>query len=181
MAVYKGIGTVAIRHAIRLRGGLLEQQLLAVLAPEEAALYKNTVPMALVPIEAGTRIIEKAAPLLFPGDSEAVEKVGQEIANNELKGLYRFLVRHATIPLLIRQAAKLWRIYHTKGHAGAETNGKDHYLLFTVNDYPDLPERFREMMSGYIHGTVALAKKKNIQVLRDSSNPEAWKWHVTWE
>lgn len=181
MAVYKGIGIVAIRRLVQERGGTTEAQLLQQLEPEEAALYKYVTSTALIPIEIANRLLLKAGPLLFPDDPEPLVALGEAIAKDNLRGPYRHLVRPATIPVLIRQASKIWRLYHARGHAWAEAGPAPGSAIFVVRDYPELPDSFQEMLAGFIRALVGITRKKNIRVIRDSSDCQAWKWMVYWD
>lgn len=180
MANYKGIGLVAIRDVVRKRPPEVEAALLQILTSEDKKMYLSTLPGMLVAIEVGTRVIVSAASVLYPGQTDGVKRLGFEIADHDLKGLYRFVVKIATIPLVIKQSAALWKIYHTQGRAWTESEG-DRQATFYVAEYPDLPERFREMLSGYIQGTVSLTAKKNINVAKNDGNPEQWSWKITWD
>lgn len=180
MADYKGTGVVSVREAIQKRGSQAENSLFDLLTSEEKQVYLKTMPIHHIPIEQGTAIIVKAASVLYPQDNLAVHKLGFEMADHDLKGIYRFMVKLATVPFIIKQAASLWKVYSVKGRAWAEPRGEKS-AVFLLEGYPELPERFREMMSGYIQGTLSFTGVKNIKITRQNDDPNVWKWPITWE
>jgi len=176
---YKGTGAVFVRKLIASRGPEFEQRFLARLNPAEVAIYHQTFEFDWIPIEVITRFFEVAAPLLYPGQMDGLRMIGQQMARDNLRDIYRILLRVATVPFIIGQSARLWQTYHRKGRAVLERS-EPNLMRFVVRDYPDLPERFRECLCGYIMGLMELVAARDIRVLKYSDAPEAWSWKIAW-
>lgn len=177
---YKGTGAVFVRSFVRSRGPEVEARLLAKLSPEDGERYLRTLEFDWIPIATITRIFEAAAPLTFPGNADAMRLLGREMARDHLRGVYRFLLRVTTVAFVMTQTARLWRTYHRKGVAQlAEYNAKN-MITFVISDYPDLPERFRECLCGYIAGTMELVGVREIRVHKFGDSSQ-WQWRVAWK
>lgn len=179
MAGYKGTGVVFVRSLIRGRGEALERRFLAALSEEERRLYGTTLEFHWIPIEVITRFFEIAAPLLFPGHADALRKIGREMAFDHLRGIYRIVLRVVTVEKVIEKSARLWSTYHQAGTAHLLREGPNR-LIFSVRDYPDLPELFRESTCGYIAGVFELCGVRGIRVSRFEAKDRAWHFRMSW-
>lgn len=177
---YKGTGAVFMRSFIRATNPAIEERVLAKLSPEDADRYLKTLEFDWIPIGSITRIFEAAAPLLFPGHHEGLRLIGRAMAYDHLRGIYRIILRVTTVPFVISQTARLWSTYHRRGSARLERN-EPQLVHFVVSDYPDLPERFRECLCGYIHGVMELCGARDIRIAKSNDNPSAWLWRVSWK
>jgi len=54
-------------------------------------------------------------------------------------------------------------------------------ITLVVSDYPDLPERFRECMCGYIVGTMELVGVQEIRVHKLGDALSQWHWRISWK
>lgn len=179
MGNYKGTGVVFMRSLFKRHGAASERKFLAQLTPQETDIYKQTLEFHWIPIEVITRYFELAAPLLYPGDSQGLRRIGREMARDHLQGVYRIVLRVVTVEYIIEKAARLWRTYHQIGTTRMERPG-ERMLQFVVMGYPDLPAAFRECTCGYIAGVLELAGAKDIHVLKSNDNPEEWRWKLSW-
>lgn len=179
MGNYKGTGVVFMQSLLKRHGSAIEQKFLAQLNAKERDYFRQTLEFHWIPIEIITRFFELAAPLLYPGDTSGLRRIGREMARDHLQGVYRIVLRVVTIEYIIEKAARLWRTYHQVGTTRMERIG-DHQLHFVVLGYPDLPSAFRECTSGYIAGVLELAGAKDIHIVRTNDNQQEWRWKMAW-
>lgn len=180
MAEYKGTTIVFLRGFMREQGEDKESALLGQLSKAEREVYELSLPMSWVPATTAAQLLDKAARVAFPSDPERLERLGAAQAHDHLTGIYKILLRVATIPFVISQSAKLWSTYHNKGRAYVEREGDEPRGVLVVEGYPDLPEPIRTMSVGYVRGVLELTKANDITVRPDFSNPAEWRWVVTW-
>lgn len=174
MAGYKGIGILFVRTRVRAAG--CEAALEAALSLEARETLRQVTASGWFPIEHATEIFTRAAPLLFPNAPSPLRELGRGLAQDNLGGVYRHLVRILSISLLLKQTAVLWRLYHNAGRATSSSQEKSATLeLF---DYPEFPERFRECMCGWIAGAIELCGGTNARVLKEDGQPYVWR--MTW-
>lgn len=132
-----------------------------------------------VPIEHATEIFDRLAPFVHGSSDNAIREFGRALAQDNLGGPYKHFVRLMSVPFLIKQAAFMWRAYHNAGRTVVETLDT-HNVVLRVFDYPDLPERFRECMCGWIDQAVTMTGGKDAQTV--SYEQEAsHAWRVTWK
>lgn len=77
------------------------------------------------------------------------------------------------------KTASLWRSFHDPGSAIA-TREAERRIRFEVTDYPELPERMRETIVGWLGQAVELTGAQNVAVVKSDTDPERWTWTVTW-
>lgn len=178
---YKGTGAVFVRSLLRSRGSEIETRLLRKLSPDDAERYLRTLAFDWIPIASITRIFEAAAPLAFPGNADAMRLLGREMARDHLRGIYRFLLRVTTVAFVMTQTARLWSTYHRKGAAYLAGSPDQKMVTLIVTDYPELPERFRECLCGYIVGTLETVGVKEIRVYKLGDTSSQWAWRISWK
>ncbi|MEW6515371.1 MAG: hypothetical protein AB1439_00515 [candidate division FCPU426 bacterium] len=149
------------------------------LTPEEDKLFFKLLPSSKLPIEQSTRFFELLVPWLYPGKPlrEGLWQIGYDGAGDNMKGIYHVLLKIFTVEMIIKQTAVIWKTYHDQGRPSVKRLA-DKEIAFVVEEYPELPLHFRELLNGYIAGLVDLTGAKNTRVTRDDSNPQAWKWLI---
>jgi hypothetical protein len=150
------------------------------LTPEQRAAFATALPVSWVPVDLVAAVFEAAAAVVHPNDPEGVRKLGRALAEDNLAGIYQSLLKLATIPFAIGQVALLWRIYQDHGRAHAAQVKGENRAVLTVEEYEDLPVTIQEEIAGYVIGVGEMVGAKNIHVVRDGSDPSAWKWTITW-
>jgi len=178
---YKGVGIVFLRKFVQAHGLKIEYAFIEKLNQEQTEVYINTQSGDWIPVELAAQLYAIAAPLLYPGDALGLQHLGRERAKDNFSGIYKSLLSMATIPFLVQQAAKLWRVSYDTGNARVERDKEKNQAVFIVENYPELPETLREVGCGYIKGVVEFAKVQNVQVTRNDLDPNAWKWIITWD
>ena len=177
----KATGMDFLRKKMRKSGNGAEQALIAELDAEDADLYANALAVSWVDVERAARVYEAAARLLYPGSVDPLVDLGREMARADLTGIYKILLRVATIPMVVERTARLWSTYHRKGSARIVREGDVKRADLIIDGYPDLPEAIRINICGYVQGVLDLTGSKNPQVRHVGGSPEAWRWHVTWD
>jgi hypothetical protein len=171
---------VFVRTLVRSKGGDVEAKLVAQLTPDELRRYETMTATEWVPIEFATRLFELAAPLVHPGKPQALRLIGQDLAADNLSGVYRYIARVLTVPFLLGQSATFWRSYHRHGTSRLEVIGPNE-AEFVVEGYPRFPERFRECMCGWIVGTLLATGAERPLASKIDDDPEHWRWRIRWK
>lgn len=180
MSDYKGSGIVFLREQVRRREPALEQALLDRLDAAERAIYLETMSMSWVDMVPTARVLETGIPLLLPEAPDPARAFGRIQAHEQLSGIYRILLRVASVPMVIQQSARLWSTYHNRGQARVERQGDEPSGRLVVAGYPELPLVVRRTTSGFIEGTLERTAVRNIRVVELFADPQAWIWDVNW-
>lgn len=180
MSNFKGVGIMFIKEQLKARGPEFEKEFLNRLSPGDQDMFVNCLAFTWIPIEKAAKFYELAAQVLYPGESRGLVKIGKELAKNNLGGVYKLLVMIATIPYVVKQAAQFWKAYHEAGLATVITEQKNQ-LYFIVEQYPDLPKQFHELVQGYIEAIVEFAGGKMVNVKKGEPIKDGCKWFVSWE
>jgi len=170
-----------LRKQFRERGEAVEKLFLDLLEKEAVLVYLSALSGTWVSLDLAEKIFHTAAQVLYPNEEKAMQRLGYERAKDNLTGIYRAVLRISTPTFVIGQTAKLWKLYYDKGEARSFIAKHRKYAEMYVEGYPELPEIFREITTGYIISALELTGVRNIKVHRDDSNPNAWKWYGTWE
>ncbi|MCD4813887.1 DUF2378 family protein [bacterium] len=178
---YRGVGIVFLRNFIKAHGSTIEEKFIQGLNEEQNSIFLDASNNNWVPVPATEKLFEQAARLLYPGDQNAYRHLGRERAKENFSGIYKSLLKITTIAFIIKRAAKVWEASYEKGHARVEKNKDENRAIFIVEDYPEFSPVMMEVGCGYIEGVVGLSSAENIQVNKDVSDPQAWKWHITWD
>jgi hypothetical protein len=178
VAGYKAVGVVFIRTRLRKIAPEAQLAVTAVLNDDERRLYQQCVPGDWVPIELIDKLGNAAAAALYPNAPDPLLHLGRELARDNLGGIYSFLVKLLTVPYLIEQTAKLWRTYHAQGEARS-TRIEPNLVELAVTGYPDLPERFRHQMAGFVGGAVEMTGASDV-VVEKGGGPDKWTWLIRW-
>jgi len=178
MAQYKAMPLVVMRRSIRERSPDVEQALRDALGPDERAIYDTLVATAWIPLQLADRLYAVGAPLLYPSDPSPLQRVGRDLARENLSGVYRFVVRMLSVPTLVEKAATLWRNFHDTGVASI-AHASPTSACFEVREHPTLPPHLRETVSGWIAQAVEMTGAQNVRVIAEG-DPACWTWSITW-
>ncbi|MBN1594870.1 hypothetical protein JW933_02985 [candidate division FCPU426 bacterium] len=177
----RAIGVVYIRKVLQGRGQDIEQEWLETLTAEEKKYYQAVIADDWSPIQVLDVLYQKAAAFLYPGNADGLWELGRAMAEYHLSGIYKIFVSLATTAFLVRQTPKLWRCYHRLGRVGVDWKAGEQYGKMTVEDYPELPEAFRSLLTGYITGALHVVGNREVAVMHAADDPHAWKWLATWK
>ncbi|MCD4814735.1 hypothetical protein K8S19_13715 [bacterium] len=182
MADAKGTGVVFLKNKLKANNTDEEVVFISKLPEKIKNIYFKTLSISWIPVEYLAVMMETTAEIVYPDDQEALFKLGQDEASDNLNGVYKVMLKMTTVPFLVRQTAKLWRHYHAAGEASAafdKNSDKQGYMM--VRGYPEFPASMREVVRGYISGALALTRARNISVVLDELDPQCWKWHCKWD
>jgi uncharacterized protein (TIGR02265 family) len=181
MTEYKGTAVAFLRTLIAAQTAEARAAFEKSIAPADLEAYRAILPVSTVSIQCAANLYSATAAALHPTLSlnAGLRRVGRAVAEDNLSGIYRIVLKVLSVRMLIDQCAKLWRTYHSTGIARSEKIDDQHYL-FIVADSPDLPESYREFVCGYIEGAVALTGGKNSRVTK-GGHAQEWQWDVTWQ
>ena len=180
MAKFKGVGIVFMRKLIRSHPPEVEKQFLAKLSDDEKRLYESTLSASWVTLDLITKYCEIASPLLFPNEGRGLWEIGRLMALDNLKGIYKVIVRVLSPQTILTQGAKLWASYHEKGRASLRPSEDPRRASYIVEDYPEITAPFLELLRGYVYGALEACGAKDIEVNGKYDNPNHWEWHASW-
>jgi hypothetical protein len=142
-----------------------ESRFIQSLPPALAEVYSNLTPGKMLPIETTVAMNEVFGRFLFPQDpeSEQLVKLGVLLANLDLNGIYKLLLKITSVPYAIQQSAVLWQTFHDQGETFIEQPDKNH-LFYLIFDYPTMPLKYRIFLSGWIKGLLEICGAKNISI-----------------
>ncbi len=180
MQTYKAVFVDYVRKELKRDGRDLEPELLKQLSEADRQEYRSLLPVSWISPELGGRLLEAFGPVLFPTAVDPVFEIGRGQARNDMTGIYRILLKVATVPMVINRAATLFGTYHKTGKASLEHVDGEKRGAFFINEYPDLSDGIRRTVGGYIMGLLELTGVKEIKVHLNDSNPNAWRWDISW-
>lgn len=151
------------------------------LAPESAKRVRSALPISWVPLEVEAETIRAAGAILFPDldESAAARRLGQETAETNFSGVYRVFIMIPTFAFILKGTAQAWRTLCDQGEIRVEHLTKRGAEMVCVG-LPELSPIHREFIAGYDLGVLSLLKR-NARVTLDESNPEAWRWRLSWD
>jgi hypothetical protein len=178
MRATKGTSVVSIRRL--LQAARNEDAVLAQLTPEDAELYRTTLAVSWVSNDFMGRVFAVAGPALYPGEPKPIRQLGRTIAQDNLTGVYRVMLRIVSIPFAIERAAALWRTYNDTGDAAIERFGNEERARMTVTGYERFPDPCLEETAGYIEGVALLCGARTAEAHPSRPSPTAFAFDVTW-
>lgn len=177
MATVKGVNLCHVRDFIKERK--LEQSLLAKLSPDHAKIFSEAMHGSLIPLDAQAVIYRAAASLLFPGVQNGCVEIGKMLGKKSFGGVYKVFLLIPSPQYVIGKATRIWSTYYDKGEA-AVTSSTDKGLEFVVKNFAELPAEVRDSVTGNISILMEYAGCKNLVIKHDSSDPQVWRWTLTW-
>jgi hypothetical protein len=144
-------------------------------------MYQNALPVSWVDIEGLSHAFTVAAAMLYPGHPRPLLEFGREEAKHAMSGIYKIVLRFATVPYVVQKTALLWRVYYEKGQASPEVRPEKKQASLIVRNFPDLLESNLTITTGYTLGVLELTGLKGLRYEEDFSNPDAWIWTFFWQ
>jgi hypothetical protein len=180
MSRVKASGSMTIHKMVQKKGAEAAQRFLARLAPGTRETLLHELATSWIPIEQEEEIFRIAADCLYPGDPEALRRLGQSVAEDNFNGIYKIFLRIPTPEFIIRRIPQTWSTLHDEGQACVE-DYHDNCGTLVARSIPDLPAVQREYICGYIVGILSLTSAKRISVSKIETDPQAWKWRIAFE
>ncbi len=176
---YKGVGVLFVRSQVRELPPSARERFLEALSPDGRDCFERAVATQWVPVELATECFEALAEVAYAASPDPMRAVGVALARNDLRGVYRFLVRLATVKFLLQQHTKLWSTYHREGEAQLESRG-DRAVQVKIVGHPRLPRGFRECLAGWLEGALQVCGARDIVVKHDVTRPPPWAFDINW-
>jgi hypothetical protein len=179
----KGTGIMVVKKLVQDQGAEAERKVRERLSAYSLNIWNSTT-LALSWVEDELAIpgsiLYESALRLFPGDAKtALTALGKTMAKEGLPVFYKMFIRIPTPQFVYKSVAQLWRRFYFDGDAVVENLGPKE-ATFVLRNFPDYNENMRTYMKGYLFGMGDLLGLKNMEVKMDESNPQAWKWAMTW-
>lgn len=181
MPNYKGSALVLLRKQISEAPESVQQLFLSSLDTNDRITFESCLSSAWIPLETAEILFQKACEALYPDHPTPARELGKNRARTHLTGIYKAIMRISKPSFIVSQSSKVWKTYYDRGEASHEIDPKKNSAAMIVRGFPELPTIFREITTGYIIAAVELSGAKNIQLKRDDSNPDAWRWDGSWE
>ena len=179
MPLHKALPMVLMRGWLRAKGDGVERALIAQFNEAEHQTYASLVATAWVPSEFVTKFYLLAAPLLYPNEPRPLRLVGADVAKENFKGVFRFVLRIVSVETLIEKTGMLWGSFHDEGQARVTREGT-HAVRFEVRDYANFPEPIREATAGWIAQAIELTGAKDVRVTRTGFDGDGFAWMIHW-
>ena len=179
MGGYKGVGVLFVRRLLRESGPGIESAVKAALSEGERDLYDACTAGSWVPIEFVTKLAVEAAPRLFPAEDKPLDALGRALAVDNFSGVYAFMVRVMTVEFIVKQSARLWRLYHDAGRAQTRALGASE-LAYDIFEYADMPEDFRHYGAGFIAKLIEMTGAGDVVVEPRPLDGGDWGYRITW-
>ncbi len=182
MAKVKGSAEDTMRKILKKQPQEIQEKYLASLSPEARDTFEHAMAVSWRELDTNeeTNSVALLARTLYPNDPLALQKLAYTMAKDSMPRFYQIFIRIPTVEYVVKRVAKIWSSFYERGEALIE-NFKDQHFTMVLKQYPDYPPFLREYMCGYLKGVGDLLHLKNVAVQKIETDPEAWKWEVTWE
>ncbi len=142
-----------------------EDRFIQTLPHDLAEIYRTLIPVKRLPIEITAMLNEAIAKFLFPtlASAQQLFQLGTLMAKLDMNGLYKILLKVATVSYAVQQSAVFWKTFHDQGVTRVEELGPKH-LRYTISEYPGMPIHYQLFLSGWIHGLLELCGAKTIAI-----------------
>jgi hypothetical protein len=181
-SMVKGSAMLFAREQAKKRGPEFTQTLLNRLNEEEKKVFESALAFSWIPISVATCIWEKAAQALFPGErSSSLRQFGKASMLCNISGVYKVAMKITSISFAMEQVARVWSTLNNTGEAKCVKNtGNPKELEFIVNNYPDMPDAYKQTLAGSTEAVLETAGAKNVRVTYKSDNATTHHWIAMW-
>lgn len=178
MAKTKGNSIVWLREFIRKHHPDKEKEFYANLNDTEKQMLETALPICWFPVEEVSVIFEKAAKLVYPGDSLGLRKLGRAQAEEQFGGIYSFFIKFISVPKLIEKTARIWHVYHDQGEAELLKSDQSNLLTLTLKEYPEYPDAYGENACGFMEVLLGKTGEKALKVIYRRLSPQLSEWVI---
>jgi hypothetical protein len=180
MAKTKGTDIVGLRKIIQAKGVDFEREFIKDLPEYLSKMYQSALHNTWSPVEKQTELYLLAASMLFPDDPDSMLKLGKAMAEKSFSTVYKVFLRIPTKQYIMARTAQVWSTYYDHGRACTE-NFTPTSVDFVVRDFPDLPDKLRELICGHLVVILEMTGSRNIRVQRADIPTKEWRWLLTWD
>ncbi|NLZ44725.1 MAG: DUF2378 family protein [Clostridia bacterium] len=176
----KAVNSVTLKKWLEEKEPHFAEELAASLSPETRQIYQSLLAVQWLTTDAEKEILQNGARLLFPGDPEAMERLGHFLAHQTMTGIYRLFLTIPSIHFVLRRVASMWSTFYQSGVASLKEVSPRRICL-VVKDFAEMEPYQQKMTTGYIQAITELTGIKKAQVSFNGQDPQAWEWQITWE
>jgi len=180
MANVKATDIVIIREMVKTKGEDYINAMASSLKPEIYKTFQTAYAINWVPLEVEAEILQAAARLFFPKDPRPLFKLGYTVSGKQFTGIYKFFLRIPSVSFIIKNATATWNTMNDKGTVRVDSITSNGGLL-VLSDLPELSAIQREYICGVLSCIIGLTGVKNVKVDKVESNPNEWKWKISWD
>lgn len=179
----KGSSVEFLRQYIKKFDPNMESAMIKLLDGQCRQVYNQAMSVGWVPVEVMDKLLIAFAQTLYADDrlEDAMEKIGYDMGQTQLSGIYRVIIKLSTLPMFVNKSAQLWRLYYKKGTGRAYMDSKSKTAVFSVKNYPDLPLSLRLATIGFIKAVGMLAGLNQVTVEHHQEQKRLWLWVASWQ
>jgi hypothetical protein len=176
----KGTAVVGLKKIFKESDPACEVEFFRRIGAEMAATYKMMLPSSWYPIELMTTIYENAALVLYAGQAKPKRQLGHAMASHTYSTIYKLLLRIPSAQFVVSRAAQIWDSFYDKGQVTIENFNSKTGGDMVVREFPELNDTFRDLVCGHLVYLMESNGIKNIKAAIDDTDPQAWRWSLTW-
>lgn len=176
----KASDVLVVKKLVSTLGPDAEAGMLSSLSPGAARIYHSVLATSWMPLQEAFEIYAAAAGVLYPDDPCRMRRLGYEVNEIQLAGMYKIFLKVASVEFVVKRVSKIWRTYYDTGEAAVE-NFTPRSGVLVVRDLPELAESQREYICGFMTSILEYTGAKNISIRRQDDDPRAWRWLINWE
>jgi hypothetical protein len=182
MGKYKGIGIVFLRTLLQKAGPKAEAAFMEKINADDTRIYQKAITSGWYSFDAAMRLFTAGSEILYPKDPHPISAFGYDLAKSNINGLYKVILFFTDMPYVMEKSSQLYRLYCDKGTAKSEKMSDQNIIIFSIAEYPEIPQAFLVHMCGYIQAVTEFTGAKNVKVKVDpKGTPEQWRWIITWD
>lgn len=182
-AFIKGTGLAGIRDYLRktMPDGEFEDFLNRRLSPERVRLFAGLIlATTKYPIEVEHELLEAFKAEKPRTCEQELRSMGQDVARKDLKGVYKTLIKLASVERTLATIPAAWGFYFSNGTAKLVDKTPGRYV-YTIDD-PTAHSLQHPITAGWLEEAVTVAGAKTAQVqIEAGEHSDQVRMVVTWE
>jgi hypothetical protein len=175
-----GSSITAMRQVFKNYDKAKEARFIKKLSPAAKLLYTARKADKWIDIYTFDEICEKASKTLYGNDRNGLYKLHLLLAEISFSSMPKIILSIIPIESLFKIAGKLWRTIHDGGEAEIVWINK-HSADVIIYNYPKAPIGILAALKAQMSVLVASTGKKNIKIVFDDRDVNAWRYHLTWQ
>jgi hypothetical protein len=178
---YKATDIAFIKKQLGKIGPQREKEFMACLSCEEMQYFEQASTITWLPSEMAFKISGKALPFIYPAPKANYRQFGHDLVHEDFGGIYKDLIRATTVNFIVVSMQRFWPIFNRKGKGTGKLIPEEKKAILTVENYPDMPDQYLELLLGYFRGLFEMIGEKDVSTTLDASDRQALKFLITWE
>jgi hypothetical protein len=153
------------------------------LLPPDLAHYLETRVLASTwyPAAEYWGLVKVVLKIAKMGGAEAFPQMGRFLAQTDLGGIYKSIVKAGDPARTMAAATAIWRNYFDRGQLLVET--EELAAVVTLHDYPEPMRELCSQLDGYLPELAVAAGAREVRCARLSCKAEGGsdcRWRITW-